>query len=180
MVCIQSGRGIACRPAVFAARPNIVFHAKSRRSPENFSGISGLVLADPGNTRSTRSIRFVKGPKMTVSATASSAAAQIQQTARNANSTHTTASASGAAFSAVANAANQLQGIAATGGSTLSSNMLSALLGMNSPAAPSSPPAAAAPNSAGSSNVTTHHHGLGAYMEGLASTAATVLTAAAV
>jgi hypothetical protein len=57
--------------------------------------------------------------------------------------------------------------------------MLSALLGMNSPSAPSAPQATPTPNSAGNS-ATPHHHGLGAYMEGLASTAATVLTAAAV
>jgi hypothetical protein len=53
------------------------------------------------------------------------------------------------------------------------------LLGMNSPSAPSAPQATPTPNSAGNS-ATPHHHGLGAYMEGLASTAATVLTAAAV
>ncbi len=112
---------------------------------------------------------------MTVSAaTASNAATQAYQTAHTANTSNNSSAASGAAFSAVANAANQLQGIAATGGSTLSSNMLSALLGMNS-ATPATPP----PNSAGSGPA-SHHHGLGAYMEGLASTAATVLTAAAV
>ncbi len=116
---------------------------------------------------------------MTVSATASNAAMQAYQTARSANTSHNTAGSSGAAFSAVANGADQLHGIAATGGSTLSSNMLSALLGMNSSSTPPAPPATAAPNGAGST-AQSHHRGLGAYMEGLASTAATVLTAAAV
>jgi len=134
---------------------------------------AGPVIAHP------RPFLFSKGPTMTVSAaTASIAAAQAAQAARAANAGNT-GSASGAAFSAVANAAQQLPGIAATGGSMLSSSMLSSLLGMNN-TTPAAPPPNSAGNATGASASTSHHHGVGAYVEGLATTAATLLTAAAV
>ena len=60
--------------------------------------------------------------------------------------------------------------------------MLSSLLGMNSASTPpSTAPATQTPNSAGGSSATSHHHhGLGAYVEGLASTAASLVSIAAV
>jgi hypothetical protein len=101
--------------------------------------------------------QLLKGPKMTVSsAAAASAAAQAYQATRATGHSAKTP-ATGAAFSAVANQSDLLPGISASGSSTLSSGMLSALLGLNSGsgATPTTAPTSASPN----------HRGIGTYRQ---------------